>query len=94
MTTDEARHDIIKAARFSAWWWATQVGEEKTPAERCSGAIFTFLAELDGVGFLFPCDVVVLETDDEGLTIAEHRVSEMLHEYLYADGWRASEGPV
>lgn len=87
MTEDEARDEIIRAARMAAWYWATQV-TDKPVEDRISGAIFTFLAELDGCGSCPAVDLVVLEVDDEsGVAVGEQRVSTMLHEFLYQGGW-------
>jgi hypothetical protein len=89
VTEDEARDVIIQAARFAADWW---IGlEDKSCEGRITGAIFTFLAELDGVGSGPAVDLLVIDSDDEtGEVIGETRVSTMLHEYLY-DGWRRKD---
>lgn len=91
MTEDQARDRIIEAARLAADWWIDHVPEDTPTDRRVTGAIFTFLAELDGVGASPACDVVVLDSDPEtGRTTGETRVSTMLHEYLYTD-WRRQE---
>lgn len=79
----EARDAVIAAAHFAIWWWTSQV-QDVSLEDRISGAVHTFLAELDGVGQGPACDVVVLESDQEtGATVGETRVSTMLHEFLY-----------
>ncbi len=83
MDETEARDAIIEAARQAKWYWSTQVPTETTCEDRISGALFTFLAALDGAASLPSCDIIVLESDEEGNTIGETRVSTMLHEFFY-----------
>lgn len=84
---DVARDQIIRAARFAADYWIDHVPADMPVEQRVTGAIFTFLAELDGVGNLPPVDMVVLQSNEAGETVGETRVSTMLHEFLY-NGWR------
>lgn len=86
LSEEEALDAIISAARMSVDYWTEMVPAERTCRERISGAIFTFLAELDGTGG-GPCvDMIVLTSDPEtGETIGETRVSTMFHELLYPD---------
>ncbi len=77
MTAEEARDDIIQAARSTVAYWANLPGE-RTCEDRISGAIFSFLCELDGVASLPGCDLIVYDECDE------IRVTDMLHEYFYA----------
>lgn len=81
MTEKEARDAIIEAARDAVDYWTNRVPDMPC-SQRISGAMFTFLAQLDGVGNLPACDIMVLHSDEEGNTVGETRVSTMLHEHF------------
>lgn len=90
MTEDEARDMIIQQARNVADYWIT-LDSDISMESRVTGALFSFLCCLDGVGGEHtPCDIMVAELNEEtGDKIGEVRVSTMLHEFLYR-GWRSN----
>ena len=92
-TPAQARDLLIETARQCCDYWSKLDGQTHedgtpyTPRELVTGSMFMFLAALDGDGSLPACDIMMLSFDDDGDKVGETRVSAMLHERFYSDGW-------